>query len=163
MTVHGLTANYYIGTGIVSWTPSGGTKRDLGNCIGLAYSPTIETKEHKSFRGGAPTVDLESVASQKYNIEITLDEITAENLALFLFGEESTNSDGGLGFAIGAVTTKIGALEMVGANDQGKKFLHNLTSVQLTPSGTWQAIGEEYGNIVLRGTISAGRIDEIVA
>ncbi|HUF57552.1 MAG TPA: hypothetical protein VMM55_13435 [Thermohalobaculum sp.] len=38
--------NYYIGKGVVYWTPESGVERDLGNVPEFEFSPDIEKLDH---------------------------------------------------------------------------------------------------------------------
>jgi hypothetical protein len=64
--------------------------RDLGNCSEFNVSLETETLEHKSSRSGLAVVDKEVVLSQKMSISLKLDEINADNVALFFSGETGT-------------------------------------------------------------------------
>lgn len=155
------TANYFQGTGVVSFTqalPTVEAKRDLGNCPSFNLQPDFETREHKSFRGGSVTVDDDSIISKKAIVTVQLDEITPENLAMLLFGTISTNSGGNKVIA-GLLANKVtGALELVGANDRGSKYTVIVPDVSFNPTGSIDLIGESDGLIELSGVcrISAG-------
>jgi hypothetical protein len=70
--------------------------RDLGNAPAFSMTIEKETLEHKSSREGLATVDKEVVLSQKMSISFQLDEINAENLALFLSGEKGSYANPGV-------------------------------------------------------------------
>lgn len=148
-------SNYFEGKGVVSFTPDGGTKRDLGNCLSFRVAPEFETKEHKNFRNGTTEIDVTSVSSKKGTVTLQLDEITPDNLAMFLFATQSTNSAGKQELSILAADTVKGEIELVGANDQGSKYTVTLPVVSFVPTGEFDFIGEDYGVIELVGTISS--------
>lgn len=71
-----------------SGNPTG--ERFLGNCPG--FTVTVETNEftHTSSTSGLSTTDLTVNVSVDFGGEITIDDISAENLALFLGGDTSS-------------------------------------------------------------------------
>lgn len=90
------TADYNLGRGIIriaeldSSTGLPVEYRDLGNAPSFALSVDIEELVHQSSRTGLRTVDKRLTISQTVNFNFVLEELSAENLALFFSGE--TNS-----------------------------------------------------------------------
>lgn len=75
--------NYYIGTGIVTWTPEeGGTARDLGNVNVFEFTQSAEMLDHWNHRGGVRKKDFRPVTEQSATVRLEMDEWTAENLRL---------------------------------------------------------------------------------
>lgn len=147
--------NYFEGKGQIKWTPDGGTERDLGNCLSFSLSPTFETREHKNFRSGSTVIDVETVTSKKLTLTMQLDEITPENLALFLFGGAITvNGSTNKEFALLAASQVKGQIQLIGTNDTGSKYTVTLPVVTFTPTGKFDFIGEDYGTIELTGNVN---------
>lgn len=71
--------------------------RDLGNAPSFAFSIEEETLDHKSSREGTGTVDKQVSISKKITVSFSLDEINAENLALFFSGEKSSYTNPAVG------------------------------------------------------------------
>lgn len=69
-----------------------GAWRDFGNAPSLSLSLETEKLEHFSSRAGLKKVDKEVIISQKTNTSVTLDEINAENFAMFLSGDSVTEA-----------------------------------------------------------------------
>lgn len=65
-------------------------ERFLGNCPGFNLTVESEQFEHQSSTSGLSTTDLTVTLSVDFSAEITIDDIQAENLALFLGGSVST-------------------------------------------------------------------------
>src|SRR4029077_5066185 len=87
--------NYHIGKGIVTFKETGAsTFVDLGNAPSFVYTPNVEKKEHFSSREGIKTTDFTAVTSIGATIKVTLDEITADNLAMFALGTLTSGTDG---------------------------------------------------------------------
>ena len=83
--------NYYLGTGVVTWTPEATTAvptptaLDLGNCNAFEVTQEYENKEHWNRRGGTRFKDYNPVTGQAANVRIELDEWTAANLRIAMF------------------------------------------------------------------------------
>lgn len=65
-------------------------RRFLGNCPGFTLSVTSEKKAHFSSTGGLRVKDNEVTLSVDFGGKITIDNISSENLAMFLAGDVST-------------------------------------------------------------------------
>lgn len=64
--------------------------RDLGNAPAFSLGIDIEELLHQSSRLGLRTVDKRLVISQTANVSFTLEELSADNLALFFSGATAT-------------------------------------------------------------------------
>lgn len=88
-------ADYNLGRGIIYVaeldTTTGLPKdyRDVGNVPDFSLSIDVEELIHRSSREGLATVDKRLVVSQDVNFSFTLEELSADNMALFFSG--STN------------------------------------------------------------------------
>ena len=60
--------------------------RELGNCPSFTISNTAETYEHDDVRGTAPVQDLSTVIRAGSDVAFTLENLSADNLALHNFG-----------------------------------------------------------------------------
>jgi hypothetical protein len=148
------TDNYYIGKGNVYFTPTGGTRRHLGNAPEFELTPEIEELEHFSSMEGTRTKDLTVVLEKTLSVRVVLDEFDIENLRLALLGDATTtNTDDSKVFNIYANSSITGRLELHGANDVGPRVVVDLPSVSLIPSGTLGFISDEFGQIELTGDV----------
>lgn len=150
--------NYQIGKAVVTWTPTGGVSRDLGNAPEVEITPNIEFLDHFSSRSGVRSKDRSVVVETGATVRVVLDEITPDNLAMLLFGSNTnglvdTNSDGDMEFEILSESEVTGALVVTGTNSIGNKFTMTLPSVSFQPSGSWQAISEEFNTIEITGEV----------
>jgi hypothetical protein len=158
--------NYFIGKGTVSFTPTGGAARDLGNAPSFSLGPTIETLEHFSSRSGIRSKDRTVTLSRGGVINMILDEITLENLQLALFG--GAIDDGTVGdreFSLLGASEITGSITLTGTNDVGNQFTVIVDSVTFTPTGEFDFISDEFGQIELTGEVlevdgSFGRVIE---
>jgi hypothetical protein len=138
--------NYHIGKGIVSFKETGtSTFIDLGNAPAFVYTPTITKKEHFSSREGIKTKDFTAITEIGATVKVTLDEITAENLAMFALGDLTSGTITGLTKA-----EFTGTLMVEGTNDIGQHV--NWTGdVSFVPSGDFSFITDtdNFSTIIL--------------
>lgn len=147
--------DYFIGKGIVSWTPSGGTIRDLGNVPTFEMTPALERLDHFSARTGIRSKDRSIVVEKTMQLRLVLDEWNVDNLAMALMSTpvtavgppEVTTID------IFADSALAGAISFQGTNEVGAKYDILLPNVSLIPAGTLGWITDEYGQIELTGDI----------
>ena len=142
--------NYYIGTGVVTFTPAGSsTPVDLGNCPKFEFDPKVTTIAHYSSRLGRKMKDDQRITVMEPTVMLTLDEWTQENLALMLVGSQNGNT-----VNIMDQFDVRGALTFTGANAIGPKKKIILPLVMLTPAGKLELINAgAYGEIELTGDV----------
>lgn len=83
--------NYTLGKGVVSFNRKVGSvyqgELDLGNCPEFSFNISIEKLEHFSSRGGLRAKDKEVISQVSPSVSFTLDEISADNLALLTLAD----------------------------------------------------------------------------
>ena len=90
------TENFTLGKGVVYFNRKNLTtnayegERDLGNAPAFSYTMSLEKLEHYSSRGGLKAKDKEIISQVTPTIAFTLDEVTAENLALLTLANITT-------------------------------------------------------------------------
>jgi len=140
--------NYFIGKGTISFTPTGGSARDLGNAPEVELTPNITKLDHFSSRSGVRKKDRTVVTEKGMTLRIVLDELTVENLNMLLLGGTvTTNTDLSNSFQIFAESEITGAITFTGTNDVGNKVTMSLPSVSIQPSGSLGLISDEWGQI----------------
>ncbi|KLK91423.1 hypothetical protein AA309_20220 [Microvirga vignae] len=143
---------YYIGKGKLSWTPTGGVKRDLGNVPELEFTPELETLPHYSSRTGSRTKDREVVVAKGGTIRIVMEEFTAANIAMMVMGTVSADTlSGGDAIDVFAVTEITGQIDFESTNDVGPKIDMTLYNVSFKPGASLSLISEEWGGMELSG------------
>jgi hypothetical protein len=76
---------YYVGTGIISWQPHGGTGYTvLGNCQQFEFEPQITRLDHWEHMTGVRSKDFAPIVQQAARCRLRLDEFTAYNLKMFM-------------------------------------------------------------------------------
>lgn len=89
------TRDYVLGRGIIYFSllnattgkPEGGY-RDLGNAPDFAFSVEGESLDHEASRAGLKQVDRSVTIRQKASLKFSLDELSHENIALFVSGSK---------------------------------------------------------------------------
>jgi len=93
MALSPSTENFQLGKGVVYFdrkdlaTGLYTGERDLGNAPSLSFNVSLEKLEHFSSRGGLRSKDKEIISQITPGISFTLDEVTAENLALLTLAD----------------------------------------------------------------------------
>ena len=149
--------NYFVGAGIVSWSPTGptGPYIDIGNVSKFEFSVIATRLKHYSSRTGIRRKDADVVTQMDATVAITMDEVTAHNLSLHLL---STDPGGAspIMLNIGDTPEINGALRLVGTNDIGANVQVDLPSVLIAPTGAIGLINNgAWGEIVLQAEINA--------
>lgn len=143
--------NYFIGKGILYFTPTGGVERDMGNAPSFKFTPKITKLDHFSSREGIKSKDQSIIQAKEATVDITLDEITPANLALALFGIAGTDTSGDATFDLLSESEITGSLRFVGSNEVGNKFTVVVNSVSFTPNAGFDFISDNEGQIQLTG------------
>lgn len=148
--------NYTIGKGSVHVRVSGETNfRHMGNCPEFEFTPEIEELEHFSSMTGVKSVDRTEVLSRKGTLRIVFEEMTAENLAIALLGDITTQSDGDQEIEIFSTSAKRCEFKFVGNNDIGPKYEWYFRQVDIIPSSGIQLLSEEWMQVEMSGKVAA--------
>ena len=149
-------ANLQVGKGIVSFMKEGDSVyRDLGNCTSFVITPNAETLEHFTSRMGTKKRDVLIVIQQTMDLKLVMEEFTAQNLAMMVYGSVDLAAVGGPEVEIFGTSVVKGAFKFVGTNDVGPKININLFNVSLTPDGDLEMISDEWNNMELLGAVLA--------
>lgn len=156
----GLTSpdirNYTVGKGIVSFKKTGAADfRDLGNCPGFEFTPTVEKLDHFSSRTGVRKKDRSVTVSTEGELKITMDEWSPENMALALMGEVDLDSADRSQIEILSQGEITGQVKFVGTNDIGQQYTWLFNNVSFTPSSTLSPLSDEWGEIEITGEVLA--------
>ena len=159
MPVSPSTDNYYVGKGKLSSKAIGATTfRDLGNVTELETTPNLTTLEHFSSREGVKKKDKEVVTEKKLTVRMVMDEWTADNLAMALLGDVSTDVDGNKVIDIYSRNSFEGELKYEGTNEVGPQMDIHLLKVAFKPGKSLNPISDEWGNIEVEGEALADNL-----
>src|SRR5262245_7876292 len=147
------TLNYAVLKGKLYFTPSGVTERALGNAPVFQLSPEIERLDHFSSQVGVKAKDRSIILEKQLKANITLDEITAENLALALLGGTITTVTTTSSFDIYTAAEITGKLRFQGTNSVGNMVDLDLPNVSFGPAGEINFISDEWAQIELEADV----------
>lgn len=143
--------NYMIGKGILSiakWEGGAvGAYTDVGNCPRFEFELTEQSIEHFSSRQGTKEQDAEVVIQTGYNVNFTLDEISVENLRMFMKASMGStrilyaNQD----------ANRYYALKFISDNPTGPNTKFEFWKCKVTPNGAFSLISEEFTSMSFTG------------
>jgi hypothetical protein len=154
--------NYQIPTGRVFFTPDGGSRYEMGNCLGFSLSNTITKKEHKRNYGGVRSVDKTTITETGVTAKFTLEEIVERNIAMFALADVTENTDGSFTMLGLSNTVFKGLLEVIGDNNDGPQ-LDWKGLVQLVPSADFSLIkdNDDYNSIEIEAQVLANTVEDV--
>jgi len=142
------TTLYTLGKGVLSigeW--SGATPPssfvDVGNCPKFEVEVTEEKLAHYSSRSGTRVKDKEVILETGYNCNFDLDEISVQNLKMFL---KATLTGGNI-LSANTALDKEYALKFVSDNPVGPNETWQFWRCKLSPAGAFATIGEEWAKL----------------
>jgi hypothetical protein len=139
--------NLQVGKGIVSFMQEGTSMfRDLGNVTAMAITPNMTTLDHFSSREGVRKKDLTIIIEKQANVTLTMEEMTAQNIAIMLLGDVTFDPINGPSVEIFSRNTVTGWLRFTGTNEVGPKQTVDLYYVSFSPSGDYGLISDEWNN-----------------
>lgn len=114
---------------------------DVGNCPSMEIEPTQERRPHYSSRAGLRVKDLNPVTQLDYTLTFDLDEISANNIKIFLMGtlNEATKVVSGM-----TNGNQEFAIKFVSDNPIGPDQIYYFHRCTIAPNAAMQLIGEEY-------------------
>jgi hypothetical protein len=121
-------------------------ERFLGNCPGFTLSVTSEKFEHFSSTSGLRKKDLSVVTSVNFSGKITCDDVSSENLALFVGGTVSTVTQSATPVTGEAHTVRAGLEYQLGATAANPMGVKDVSAVTLKSADgvTSYVLGTDY-------------------
>lgn len=147
---------YVVGRGTIqigAWDgttpPEAGDMRDVGNVVEFSVEVTEELLEHFSRRSGLKTKDKVVILETGYTASITLDEVSAQNLALYLKGV----LDGNVihGGQAGLAEYKI-VFQSDNPNSSGENQKWELWRANISPDGAAALLGDDWLQLKVKAT-----------
>ena len=121
---------------------------DVGNCSKFDAEVTEQTLDHFSSRSGLKTKDKSVTIEIGYNLTFDLDEISVNNLKLFLKGSLT-------GTRIIRANTVLDAeyaLQFQSDNPVGPNEKWEFWRMKLSPAGGFSLISDEWSKLSFKGT-----------
>lgn len=122
--------------------------RHVGNVQELNISAELTTFEHKQTMSGLKSTDLEIITEVSKTVNAILEEVTPENMALFVMGTVTTNSEGGQEIAGLSLTQILCSLRWVSDNPYGQQMIFDCRA-SIKPTGQFDFITEDLTSIPL--------------
>lgn len=113
--------------------------RHVGNMTSMNLSADIETIDKKQTMSGLKTTYIKITTELSKTLEAVLDEVTPENMALFVMGTQSTNTDGDVEISGGTQTEMLCDFEYTSDNPNGRQMIFSGRG-QITPNGDFSFI-----------------------
>lgn len=143
--------NYMIGKGILYIAPwDGGVVgeyQDVGNCPRFEFEMTEQSIDHYSSRQGTKEQDDEVVIQTGYGVNFTLDEISVENLRMFM----KASLGGSRILYANQNTNKYYGLRFISDNPKGPNTKFEFWKCKITPNGAFSLISDEFTTLSFSG------------
>ena len=141
------TSNYTLGKGVLSVADYGSAVfTDLGNCPSFEIEPTEETLDHFSSRSGIRSKDKIVTLEKAYTLTFNLDELSIENMTLFMRGTHTGNAE--IQGLMGSNDAEH-ILKFVSANGTGPDYTYTFHRVRIKPAGAMPLISEEWSELAM--------------
>jgi hypothetical protein len=126
----------------------------MGNVTSMSFTPKITKLDHYSSRQGVKKKDLSVATVLEAEIKLVAEEFTARNIQMALL---ASYSNSGELVTLDVLTEPLRkcAFKFVGTNDVGPQWTFIFPVVTLTPTGSLDAISDEWGKIELTGDVLA--------
>lgn len=152
--------NYGVLKGIVKIMRDGEvTLRDIGNAPEFEVTGNFDVLDHFSSRStaGVRVKDRSVMREKSATVRIVMDEITADNFALWAMGNAVAGSPVASPYSINLFEEdEIRAyVRFIGTNSIGAKIQMDLPIVSFRPSGPFNAVTDEWGQIEITGEVLA--------
>lgn len=142
--------NYHYGSGSCYFKlDTDVARRHLGNVPTLTLAKEITTEEHKQAMSGLRSTDLTIVTEVSATIQAVLEEVTPENMALFVMGTAAENTDGNMEIAGLSLTEIVGDFTYESDAPYGRQLQYH-ARVSVTPNGDFNFITEGLTSIPIQ-------------
>lgn len=148
------TGNYQYGAGACYLKVDGVDDefRHIGNVPTLTYQSDITTEQHKQSMSGIKSTDFEYVTEITATISAVLEEVTPENMALFVLGTQVDDTAGGSEIGGLTLTSVEGDFKYLSDNAYGRQIEFH-ARVSIKPNGEFNFITDGLNSIPLQFTV----------
>jgi len=142
--------NYVVGKGFLIFTPVSqlgvvGTPFHLGNATKAVYTPAVNIAPHFSSMAGTKVQDFSTIIQLGGKCAVDLEEMTANNLALFFNGVVDASHPNAVSVGIYDSLAQLqGQLQYYATNSIGPRWNWNLSKVLCKPTGNFNPISDSY-------------------
>jgi hypothetical protein len=148
-------SNYFVGKGVVMFKPDGETiYHFIGNVTEFEFSPTLDVLDHFSSMAGVKSKDKTVVLTKGGELRMVMEELTARNLSLFLLSTVDYTDVDHPTIEIFSSNLLSGAVKYIGTNEIGPRWTYEFARVDFVPSGKFNPISDEWGNLEVTGQLA---------
>lgn len=150
--------NYFIGRGYCTIQLEGeSAAHDAGNITSFEFEVKPTMLDHFSSRVGVRKKDFVAVTELSATLRVSMEEITARNMAMYILGDQPTESPPGT-FTMDILSKPqiYASFQFVGTNSVGAQYTATFPLVLLTPQKAIQLISSgsgAWGTIDLQGDV----------
>ena len=135
--------NLVIPKGFLIFTEDGtDTPIHLGNATKITYKPNVPVADHYTEMAGTKLLDFSTIIQKGGTIDMSLEERTAQNIAIFFLGVPTYGSGPFGSVASVGIFSRVnqiqGVMQVVASNDVGPRWMLDLTRVLIAPSGDYE-------------------------
>jgi hypothetical protein len=144
--------NYFIGKGKVYTKEIGAndsTYVHMGNVPKFVITPKPEVKKHYSSQTGTKTLDFVAIVSKEAEVEISTEELNADNFMIGVLGVQQ--SDGSIELLAAKSVER--TVQLRGTNDFGAKVELTLLRVFFDVNKGISLIGDDWGEVPITGQV----------
>jgi hypothetical protein len=143
--------NTWIGSGVLSFKEEGeSTYRDLGFVPRFVTTPVIERKDYWSKRSKIRSRVRTETTQQGLTIAFAMDEVTAENMAMYFMGSSVAGSPYTTVQMLDRTEIK-GALRLVGDNAFGESCQVDIPDCSLMPADAIDWLTDDWLGLSMTG------------
>lgn len=147
--------NLFVGKGVVQFKFDGEANWSyVGNVPEFEFSPSLETLEHFTSMTGVRSKDQTIILQKGGTVRMVMEELIARNLALFLLGTPNLTDPFSPTIEIFGQNNLSGALRFLGTNEVGPKWSFDFAKVDFVPTGSFNPISDEWGNLEVTGNLA---------
>jgi hypothetical protein len=146
--------NYVVGKGFAIFTPDTTlVPQHLGNMPKWIYSPKVNILPHFSSMAGIKVQDFSTILQAGGEVAADLEEMTAQNLALYFNGTVDKTDPNAVKVGIYDQLEQIsGRMQFYATNNVGPRWNFDLTRVLISPTGQFNPISDQYNAMTVNMT-----------
>lgn len=143
--------NLTIPKGFSIFTPEGAVNpTHLGKISKSVYTPKVTILPHFAQDVGTKVQDFSAITQLGGELAVTLEEMTAFNVALFFLGDADFTDPNAVLVTIFSQRKQIaGRWQFIATNDVGPRWYLDLHRVLISPTGAFNMIDDKYGELPL--------------
>lgn len=127
----------------------------MGNAPSVVFTPSADVLEHFTSMQGIKLKDETITLTQGGTIKVTMEEMTARNLALMTMGDVDDTDLSAVTIDIFSRASIVTAMKWFATNSKGPRWYWDFTQVTFTPGGDVGLVADAYGNMIASGSVES--------